>query len=146
MPPPSRRSETLSVAARLLWSSVGFALAVALAFGAAHWYVLPSFRGSATGSLWVEPDFLCSLASSAMAIAVGAWSGRAATGAGATAAGSLFARSVIWVCLTLLFLALWLEYVFLFALLIAPAHAFACLRLVGLWSRWRTDRTWLRRG
>jgi len=144
MSPPSRRSETLSVATRLLWSSVGFALAVALAFGAAHWYVLPSFRGSATGSLWFEPDFLCSLASSALAVAVGVWSGRAATGAGATAAGSLLLRSVIWVGLALLFLVLWVEHVFLFTLLIAPAHAFACLRLIGLWSRWRADRAWLR--
>ncbi len=145
MPPPSRRSETLSVAARLLCSSIGFAVAVALTLGATHYYELPHFRGSVGHSLWFESDFLFSLASSVVGVVVGAWSGRASTGVGATAAGSPVLRVLIWAGLTLFFLAVWVEYVFLFALLIAPAHAFACLRLIGLWSRWRADRLWRRR-
>jgi hypothetical protein len=145
MPPPSRRSETPSVATRLLWSSIGFAVAVALTLCAARYYELPHFRGSAGRSLWFEPDFLFSLASSVVGVGVGAWSGRASTGVGATAAGSPVLRVLIWAGLTLLFLAVWVEYVFLFALLIAPAHALACLRLIGLWSRWRADRLWQRR-
>jgi hypothetical protein len=118
---------------------------VALALGAAHFYVLPRSRGSAGGSVWLEADFLCTSGSSAAALAVGVWSSRAATSAGATAARSLMARVAIWAGLTLLFLALWLEHVFLFALLIAPTHAFAGLRLIGLWSAWRTDVAWRRR-
>ena len=125
---------------------MGFALALALALAAAHYYELPRFRGSVGRSIWFEPDFLFSSASSGVALAIGVWSGRAAVGVGATAAGSLVVRGLIWAGLTLLLLALWVEYVFLFALLIAPAQAFACLRLLGLWSRWRTDRAWLRRG
>jgi len=87
----------------------------------------------------------CALASSAVALATGAWSSRAATGIGATAARSLITRVAIWASLTLLFFGIWLEYVFLFALLIAPTHAFAGLRLIGLWSAWRADVAWRRR-
>jgi hypothetical protein len=145
MPPPLRRSETPSVAARLLWSSIGLAVAVAFTLAAAHYYELPRFKGSTGRSLWFEPDFLFSLASSVVSVVVGACSGRASTGGGATAAGSPVLRILIWGGLTLLFLALWVEYVFLFALLIAPAHAFACLRLIGLSTRWRTERLWRRR-
>ncbi|HWZ92870.1 MAG TPA: hypothetical protein VNW92_28590 [Polyangiaceae bacterium] len=145
MPLPPPRSDPLSVGARLLWSSVGSALAVLLALAAAHDYVLPRSRGSAGGSIWLEADFLCTLASSTAALGVGVWSSRAATSAGATAARSLTARVAIWAGLTLLFLGLWLEHVFLFALLIAPTHAFAGLRLIGLWSAWRTDVAWRRR-
>ena len=144
MPLPSPQSLPLSVGARLLWSGVGSALAVAFALGAARYYVLPRSRGSAGGSIWLEADLLCTLASSAAALAVGLWSRRAATSAGATAAQSLAARVAIWAGLTLLFLGLWLEHVFLFALLIAPTHAFAGLRLIGLWSAWRADVAWRR--
>jgi hypothetical protein len=133
-----------SVASRLLGSSAGFALAVALAIGAARCYVPPGFGGSARGSGWFEPDSLCSFASSAVALTVGAWSGRAARGAGAAAAGSALARVAIWAAFTLFFGAIWLEYTALFALLLAPSHAFACLRLVGLLSRWRADWVWRR--
>lgn len=119
------------------------ALAVALALGAAHSYELPRF-GSVAGSIWLEPDFLYTLASSAVALGGGVWSSRAATGVGATAARSQLARVAIWAALTLLLFGVWLEYVFLFALLIAPTHAFAGLRLIGLWSAWRTNVAWRR--
>jgi len=134
-----------SVASRLLWSSAGLALAVALAVGAAHCYEPPGVSGSAHGSTWFEPDSLYSFASSVVALAVGAWSGRAARGAGAAAARSATARVAIWAAFSLFFGAIWLEHTALFTLLIAPSHAFACLRLVGLWSRWRADLAWRRR-
>jgi hypothetical protein len=76
---------------------------------------------------------------------VGAWSGRAARGVGATAARSLAARVAIWAAFTVLFGAIWLEYLVLFTLVIAPTHAFTGLRLIGLLSRWRTDVAWRRR-
>jgi hypothetical protein len=53
-------------------------------------------------------------------------------------------RGLIWAGLTLLFLGFWIHRVFLFTLLVAPAHAFAALRLIGLWSAWRTDVIWRR--
>jgi hypothetical protein len=134
-----------NVGRRLLASAASFGLAVLLAVGAAHWYLPPNFKGSSGGSLWLEPDFLCSAGSSGIAIAVGIWSRRAATGGGGIGARSLAARVLIWVGLTLLFLAVWVDYVFLFTLLIAPSHAFACLRLVALWRRWRTEVTWRRK-
>jgi hypothetical protein len=144
MSSPRAVSNPPSVVARLLWSSAGFALAVALALGSAHWYEPPRIEGSAGRSIWFEPDFLCSVASSAVALGVGVWSGRAALGPGATAARSLSARVVIWAAFTLLCGAVWVAHLVLFTLLVAPAHAFACLRLVGLWSRWRADRAWRR--
>jgi hypothetical protein len=146
MPLPSPWSDQLSVAARLLGSSAGFLLAVILALCAAHWYVLPNFRGSSGGNIWLESDVSCSLGSSALALTVGLWSRRESTGAGAAAAGSLAVRVAIWLGFALFFFAVWVEYLFLFTLLIAPTHAFACLRLVGLWSRWRADVLWRRRG
>jgi hypothetical protein len=133
-----------SVGAQLLRSSAGICIAVAFGLGASHWYVRPSVVGLPRESLWTEWDFLCSLASSSVALSVGFMSARAATGAGATAAGSWVARVVIWAALTLFFVLLWVDSVFLFTLLIAPTHAFACLRWVGLWSRWRSERVWRR--
>jgi hypothetical protein len=115
-----------------------------LAVGAAHWYLPPNFKGSAGGSLWLEPDFLCSSGSSGIALAVGIWSRRSATGVGGVAARSPGARVLIWVALTLLFLAVWVDHVFLFTLLIAPSHAFACLRLIALGRRWRSEVSWRR--
>jgi hypothetical protein len=119
--------------------SVGFAL------GAAHWYEPPHLGSSVGHSAWVEPDFLCSSASAAVALAVGAWSSRAATSAGAVASGSAFVRGVLWATFTLLFLLVWLDSIRLFALLVAPAHGFAGLRWLGLWSKWRADAVWTRR-
>jgi hypothetical protein len=143
--PSATRSTPPSLAARLASSSIGCALAVALALGAAHWYERPHFSGAPERSIWLEPDFLCSLASSVVALATAARARRSATRVGATAARSVLARTLIWACLTLLFFGAWLEHVFLFALLIAPTHAFAGLRLIGLWSAWRTEVVWQRR-
>ena len=131
-----------SVGPRLFWSSVGFGLATALALCAEHWYEPPRLAGSLGHRIWLEPDFVCSLASSGLALGIGVWSGRAAIGVGATAAGSPILRGVIWVALTLLLFAGWVHRVFLFTLLIAPTHGFAGLRLVGLWKRWRTEVRW----
>jgi hypothetical protein len=133
-----------SVGTRLFWSGAGFCVAVALAAGTAHYYETPNFMGASRGSLWLERDVLCAVASSAIALGVGLSSSRAATGAGATAGGSLVARGVIWAGFTALFLAAWVQYVFLFTLLIAPTHAFACARLLGLWSKWRAEVAWRR--
>ena|SRR5450432_766733 len=131
-----------SVGTRLLWSSVGFGLATALALCAAHWYEPPRLTGSVGHRIWLEPDFVCTVASSGVGLGIGVWSGRAARGVGATAAGSLILRVVIWVGLTLLLFAVWVHHVFLFTLLIAPMHGLAGLRLVGLWQRWRTEVRW----
>src|SRR4051812_32097138 len=97
-----------SVASRLLWSSAGFGLALAFALAAAHDYEPPVFSGSAQRSIWFEPDFSFSLASGAVALAVGAWSSRAARGAGAAAARSVTARVAIWAAFSLFFGAIWL--------------------------------------
>jgi hypothetical protein len=131
-----------SIGTRLFWSSAGFGAAVVLALAAAHYYERPLVIGSSTRSIGAEPDFWCSLASSGMALTVGSLASRAALGAGAAASGSLALRALIWLGLTLLFVALWVDHVFLFTLLIAPTHALACLRLIGLWSRWWSERAW----
>jgi hypothetical protein len=135
---------TPSVTSRLAWSSAGCVIALGLALGAAHWYEPPRARGTGGPGIWLEADFLCAAASSALALAVGFSSRRASAGAGAFAARSFVLRGAIWAGLTLAFIAAWVEYLFLFTLLIAPAHAFACLRVLTLWSRWRADRAFAR--
>jgi hypothetical protein len=129
----------LKLGARLCWSTAGFAVAVAFAVCAAHWYATPTLSGAPARAIWTERDVLCSLASSVAALASGAFVGSSATRAGATAAGSLLLRVVIWVGLSVLFLAVWAHYLFLLTLLIAPAHAFATLRLFSLWTSWRSE-------
>ena len=116
-----------TVGARLLWSCVGFCAAVALGLGAAHFYQRPHVLGSSPRGSWSEPDFWCSVASSGLALAVGLLASRAARGAGAAGSGSLALRALIWLGFTLLFVALWVDAVFLFTLLIAPTHALACV-------------------
>jgi hypothetical protein len=135
----ARRDATMGV--RLFWSGIGFCAAVMLALAAAHYYERPHFMGASSPGIGA-PDLWCSLASAGIALAVGVLASRAALGAGAAASGSLAVRALIWLGLTLLFVALWVDYVFLFTLLIAPTHALACLRLIGLWSRWRSERAW----
>lgn len=131
-----------AVGVRLFWSCVGFCAAVALALCAAHFYQRPRALGAPPRGNWLEPDFWCSVASSGLALTVGLLASRAARGVGAVVAGSLALRALIWLGFTLLFVALWVDAVFLFTLLIAPTHALACLRLIGLWSRWRSERVW----
>jgi hypothetical protein len=129
----------LKLGARLRRSAAAFGVAIALAACAAHWYSTPTLSGAPERPLWTERDVLCSLASSVAALASGALSGSSATRAGATAAGSPLLRAVIWVGLSVLFLAVWAHYLFLLTLLIAPAHAFATLRLFTLWTSWRSE-------
>jgi hypothetical protein len=136
----ARRNAALG--ARLFWSGIGFLAAIILGLAAAHYYERPHFMGVSSRGIAAEPDFWCSLASGGIALAVGLSASRAALGAGATASGSLALRALIWLGLTLLFVAIWVDYVFLFTLLIAPTHALAFLRLIGLWSRWRSERAW----
>ena len=136
-----------TVGARLLWSYVGFCAAVALGLGAAHFYQRPHVLwGSSPRESWSGPDFWCSVASSGLALAVESAGKPARPQAGAAGSGSLALRALIWLGFTLLFVALWVDAVFLFTLLIAPTHALACLRLIGLWSRWRSERVWQKRG
>jgi hypothetical protein len=129
----------LKLGARLCWSAAAFGVAVALAACAAHWYQTPTLSGVPERAIWTERDVLCSLASSGAALASGALVGSSATRPGATAAGSLLLRAVIWAGLSVLFLAAWAHYLFLLTLLIAPAHGFATLRLFTLWTSWRSD-------
>jgi hypothetical protein len=125
--------------ARLCWSAAVYGVAVALAACAAHWYATPALSGAPERAIWTERDVLCSLASSIVALGSGAFAGSSATRAGATAAGSPLLRVVIWVGLSVLFLAVWAHYLFLLTWLIAPTHAFATLRLFTLWTSWRSD-------
>jgi hypothetical protein len=121
----------------LAGSAAAFACAVGLALAAAHYYEVPTLNGVPTHSAWFESDTLYSLASSLVALAIGIATRRSATSPGALAAGSPTLRVLIWAGFTVCFLAVWAHSLFLFTLLIAPAHAFAALRLLGLWTRWR---------
>jgi hypothetical protein len=124
--------------ARLGWSAAALGVALALAACAAHWYRTPTLGEAPERAIWIERDVLCSLASSVVALASGAFAGRSAR-AGAAAAGSQFLRVVLWLGLSVLLLAAWAHYLFLLTLLIAPAHAFAALRVFALWTSWRSD-------
>ncbi|HEY4103394.1 MAG TPA: hypothetical protein VGM44_05865 [Polyangiaceae bacterium] len=128
----------------LLGSSIAFALAVACALCAAHFYEPPRMHGAP--STWFELDSICALGSGSIALGIGGFARHAASGAGAFAARSPAARLVLWAALTVLFGALWIESLFLLTLLIAPTHALACLRLIGLWTRWRTERRFRNQG
>jgi hypothetical protein len=130
---------------RLMGAAIGCALAILLALAAAHFYERPRSSGSSTSKLWLEPDFLCALASGVLALAVGAWIGRAALSAGALGRGSVTTRAAIWLGLTLLLWFAWTDQLFLFTIWIAPTHSFACTRLIGLWSAWRSNLTFRQR-
>ena len=125
--------------ARLAWSLAAFGLSLALAVGAAHWYETPHQSGVTEHSVWLERDVACALASSALALALGLATKRWATQPGAIAGGSVPLRALIWALLCVLFLALWSNYLFLLTLLVAPSHAFAALRLLGLLSAWKSE-------
>ncbi len=124
--------------ARLARAVAAFGVALGLAACAARWYTTPTFSGAAEHGVWIERDVLCSLASSAVALASGVFAGRS-LGPGALAAGSPLLRVAIWLGLGLFFLAVWAHYLFLLTLLIAPTHAFAALRVLALWTSWRSD-------
>ncbi|HEX3773493.1 MAG TPA: hypothetical protein VHV51_03460 [Polyangiaceae bacterium] len=122
----------------LSWSSIAFALAIAGALAAAHFYEPPRMRGAP--STWFELDSICAVGSASIALGIGFFARHAASGAGALAARSKSTRLAIWAALTVLLAAIWVERLFLLTLLIAPTHALAGLRLLGLWTRWRTER------
>jgi hypothetical protein len=125
--------------ARFAWAALAFGAALLLALGAAHWYATPALNGAPEPPFWTERDVLFSLASGALALGV-AWLGRgSATRPGAAAAGSFLLRGLLWLSFTLLLLASWAHYVNLLALWLAPTHAFALLRLLALWTSWRSD-------
>ena len=128
----------LQLGARLARAVAAFGVALVLAACAARWYTTPTFSGAPEHAIWIERDVLCSLASGAVALASGAFAG-SSFGPGATAAGSPLLRVAIWLGLGLLFLAVWAHYLFLLTLLIAPTHAFAALRVLALWTSWRSD-------
>jgi hypothetical protein len=125
---------------------VAFAVAVGLGLCAAHYYEVPQLSGAPSHNGWFERDALFSMASSAVALAVGLLMQRSATGPGAVARASAVLRALIWAGFSLLFLALWGEYLFLFTLLVAPTHGLAALRLLGLWTRWRSELKFNRPG
>ncbi|HEX7453603.1 MAG TPA: hypothetical protein VF294_15020 [Polyangiaceae bacterium] len=128
----------LQLGARLARAVAAFGVALGLAACAARWYATPTLSGAPEHAIWSERDVLCSVASSAVALASGAFAGRSPR-PGATAAGSPVLRVAIWLGLSLLFLAAWAHYLFLLTLLIAPTHAFAALRVLALWTSWRSD-------
>ena len=132
----------MSLGTRLRWSVVGCLLALLLALAAAHFYQPPNLVGSPAGNEWFESDVLCSLGSSLLASGVGWWSGRQTVKARAFKA--LATRTLIWLGLTVLLFAVWSQFVFLLTLLIAPTHAFACLRVANLWQTWRSELAWER--
>ncbi|MEO8904102.1 MAG: hypothetical protein ABI488_17315 [Polyangiaceae bacterium] len=123
---------------QLAWSALGLLAALGLALCAVHWYQPPRL-GSSGRPFWLERDFLCAFASSALALAVAVSSTRAALSAGALGAGSVFLRALVWSGLTLLFIALWSGALSMLTLLVAPTHAFAGLRVLALWTKWRSD-------
>jgi hypothetical protein len=120
--------------------SAAFSLASLLAASAAVFYKPPNAFGFSDTSLWLERDFLCSFASSALALLVAWIAGRAIVRP--RIFGRLLLHTVIWFGLTAVLFLVWSHYVFLFTLLIAPSHAFAGLRLALLWQAWRAEVAW----
>jgi hypothetical protein len=124
----------------LLLCGVGFSASLLLAVAAAVVYEPPNALGSSSASLWLEPDFLCSLGSGALALLVAWAAGRSIVRP--RVFGRLLLHALVWFGLTVGLFLLWGHYVFLFTLLIAPSHAFAALRLVLLWQAWRAEIVW----
>jgi len=120
----------------LLGSLIAAALALALAFAAAHYYSAPALNGAAPSNSWFEPDFCFAAASGLVALGVALHIGRAFEPA------PMLLRVLIRSALTLILLAVWANSVSLLTLLIAPSHAFAALRLIALARAWHSDRLW----
>ncbi|MEP7049072.1 MAG: hypothetical protein ABJB12_01915 [Pseudomonadota bacterium] len=130
---------TSKLGVRVAWTVAGFAASVALAGCAAHWYETPHLSGTPETPIWMERDVLCALASSAVALAVGASARRWVTRPGAVAAGSALLRGVLWALFSLILLAAWGHYLFLLTFVVAPSQAFAASRLLALLSSWRSE-------
>ena len=135
-----RPTDLRSLRIRLLRSLSGAAIAVGLAFAAAHYYSAPNLNGAARGSPWLEPDFCLALLSGLVACGVGAHAGAAVVRT--TPISAVLVRALIWLLLTVLLAAAWGGSIALLTLLIAPSHAFACLRLATLARAWRSERLW----
>jgi F0F1-type ATP synthase membrane subunit c/vacuolar-type H+-ATPase subunit K len=117
-------------------------LALGFALVAAHYYAAPNLNGAARGSPWLERDFCWSLLSALLAVGVGLHAG---VGVVRTRAlGSVLTQALSWLAVTILLAAAWGSSIALLTLLIAPSHAFACLRLVSLARAWRTEKLWIR--
>ncbi len=125
---------------RLLGSLSGAVLALALALSAAHYYSAPNLSGASRSNSWLERDFCFAAASGLVAVGVGLHAGRAL--GKPRLLGSIFVRALIWFALTILLIVAWSSSVSLLTLLIAPSHAFACLRLASLWRAWRSELLW----
>jgi len=130
----------LSLGLRLLGLLSGMALALTLAVVAAHYYAPPNLNGASHSDLWLERDFCFAAASSLVAVGVGLLAGRAL--AHVRVFGAVLVRTLVWFGLTIVVGAAWAGPVSLLALLIAPSHAFALLRLVALGRAWRAERLW----
>ena len=124
----------------MLGCAAGCLIALLLALTAAHLYQPPNLVGSASNPLWLEGDFLCSLASGSVALAAAFVAGRRVVRP--RVFSTLLVHVFIWFGLTVFFFALWGQYVFLFTILIAPSHAFALLRGALLWQAWRAEVAW----
>ena len=127
---------------RLLVSVTGSLIAVGFALAAWRIYQPPNLAGFTNGAPWLEPDFLCSVASASSALAVGLWA-RDTRSAAVRPFGALL-RALSWFALTGVLFAVWAHAVFLLTLVIAPSHAFAGLRVATLWRNWQADRVWRR--
>jgi len=141
--PPSavpRPNNEWGLGLRLLRSLIGAALALALAFAAAHYYSPPNLNGASRGNSWLERDFCFAAASSLIALGVGFDAGRALVPA--RLLGAVLVRALLWFALTMLLVAAWGNSVSLLTLLIAPSHAFACLRLAALGRAIRSELLW----
>lgn len=124
----------------VLTCCVLFSLAISLAVGAAAVYELPTVASSSSKSLWLEPDSLYCFASSALALLVAWLAGRRVQQP--RQFSRLLALAAIGVGLTVGLFLVWVHFIFLLTLLIAPTHAFAALRLALLWRAWRVDLAW----
>ncbi len=129
----------LKLSTRLAGSAAAFGASLALAACAAYWYETPHLSGAPEQPIWIERDVLCAIASSAVALALGASMKRWATWPGAIAGGSALLRGLLWALFSVLFLAVWAHYLFLLTLLVAPSQAFAAVRLLALLSAWRSE-------
>lgn len=128
------------MARSFLACSALFSLALLLAVSAAVFYEAPNVVGSSGTSLSEGRDFLCSFASSGLALLVAWAAGRRIVRS--RIFGRLLLHTAVWFGLTVGLFLVWGHYVFLFTLLIAPSHAFAGLRLVLLWQAWRAEVAW----
>ena len=137
---PAMKAREPSLGSRVLVCGSGCLLAVALALAAWRVYQPPNLAGVSRAS-WTELDLLCSVASAICALATGLAARDPRVVVRLTFGASLL-RTLSWFALTLILFAAWTHAVFLLTLLIAPSHAFACVRVFDLWRGFRAERLW----